>query len=96
VVHIGVVPLLVHAEDDGDVLSLGRGTDEDLPCSGIEVCACLVRALEEAGRLDDHVDTKLAPRQARRILLGQHLNHAAVDYQPIIIGVDAPRVWTVR
>ncbi len=69
-----VVAGVVDAEDDGVVGIGGRGRDEHLLGTGVEV---LLRAFplgEEPGRLDHDVDAELAPRQRGRIALGEHLH----------------------
>ena len=64
-----VVAVLVDAEDDRDVLALGRGADDHLLRAGVDVGARLVGVGEEAGRLEDDVDAEVAPRQRGRVLL---------------------------
>jgi hypothetical protein len=49
----GDVLVVVDAEDDGEVLVLGRGRDDDLLDGGAEVRLGLLRVGEEAGGFDD-------------------------------------------
>jgi hypothetical protein len=70
-VRLGVVGLVVHAHDDREVLVLGGRGDDDLLGAAVEVRAGLGGVGEEAGRLDHDVGADLAPRQARRVLLGE-------------------------
>src|SRR5262245_33118647 len=74
-----VVLLVVDAEDDRDVLVLGRGADDDLLRAGGDVGFCLFRVGEDAGRLDDDVHAEIAPRQGRGVLLLEHLDLESVD-----------------
>ena len=69
-----VVAGVVDAEHDRVVGVGGRRRDDDLLRTRVEM---LLRALalgEEPGRLDHDVDAELAPRQRRRIALGEHLH----------------------
>ena len=88
-----VVAVLVDAEDDRDVLALGRGADDDLLRAGVEVRAGLRGVGEEAGALEDDVDAEVAPRQVGRIPLGEDLDLAAVDDDRRVAG---PNVAGVR
>ncbi len=63
VMGCGIVLAVVHAHDDRDVLVLGRSGDDDLLGASVAMSLCLVRVGEEAGRLNDRVHTKLAPRE---------------------------------
>ena len=92
VVVLGVVDLVeVDAEDDRRVRLGRRRGDDDLLGAGLEVLGG-VRALgEEAGRLDHDVDAEVAPRQVRRVALGQHLDLVAVDDQRVLADLDRAR-----
>src|ERR1035437_2057635 len=80
----GVVHALVDAEDDGDVLALGRGADEDLLGAGSDVGAGLVGLGEAARRLDDDVDAEILPGQLGRIGDLQDLDGPAVDDDRVV------------
>ncbi len=71
---VAVVGLVeVDAEHDRDV-RVGRGRrDDDLLRALREVLGGARAVGEEAGRLDHDVDAELAPRQRRRVALGEHL-----------------------
>ena len=86
-----VVALLVDAEDDRDVLVLGRRADDDLLGAGLDVRLGLLGVGEDAGRLEDDVDPEVAPRQRRRVLLGEDLDLAAVDDDRAVAGLDRRR-----
>ena len=75
----GVVLVVVDAHDDGDVLVLGRGRDDDLLGAVVDVRLGLVGVGEEAGRLDDDVGAQVAPGQLGRVALGEGLDRLAVD-----------------
>ena len=62
-----VVAVLVDAEDDRDVLALGRRADDDLLGAGVDVRPGLRGVGEDAGALEDDVDAQVAPRQVRRV-----------------------------
>ena len=74
-----VVVLVVDAHHDGDVLVLGRRRDDDLLGAAVDVRPGLGRVGEQAGRLDDDVDAEVAPRQRRRVALGEDPHGLAVD-----------------
>ena len=74
-----VVAVLVDAEDDRDVLVLRRRADDDLLSAGVDVRLGLLASVKMPGRFEDDVDAEVAPRQRRRVLLGEDLDLAAVD-----------------
>ncbi len=83
----GVVLLVVDAHDDGDVLALGGGGDDDLLGPGGEVALGLLRVGEQAGRFDDVLDAELLPGQRGGAFLdGQALDLVAVDDQHVVLG----------
>ena len=51
---------------------------------------------EDAGALEDDVDAEVAPRQGRRVLLGQDLDLAPVDDDRAVAGLDLAVVGAVR
>ena len=95
VVRGRVVAILVDAEDDRDVLVLGRRADDHLLRAGVEVRLGLRRVGEDARALEDDVDAQIAPRQRRRIPLGEDLDLAAVDDDRAVAGPDITRVRAV-
>ncbi|SFE46990.1 hypothetical protein [Streptomyces mirabilis] len=58
-----VVGVLVHTEDDRDVLAGRRDGDDHLLRAAVDVRPEAGRAGEDAGGLDDHVHAHLASRQ---------------------------------
>jgi hypothetical protein len=54
----GVVLVVVHAHDDGDVFALGRGGDDDLLGAGGDVALGLFGVGEQTGGLDDDIDAE--------------------------------------
>ena len=86
-----VVAILVDAEDDRDVLVLGRRADDDLLGAGIDVRPRLRGIGEDAGALEDDVDAEVAPRQVGRVALGEDLDLAAVDDDRRVAGSDVAR-----
>ena len=77
-----VVLVRVHAEDDGHVLVLRRGADDDLLHGVALVGDGLRRIGEEAGRFDDDFDASFAPRDRSRVALGEDVDDAAIDEMP--------------
>ena len=90
-----VVAVLVDAEDDRDVLALGRGADDDLLRAGVDVRPGLRGVGEEAGALEHDVDAQVAPRQVGRVALGEDLDLAAVDDDRRVAGPDVARIGAV-
>jgi hypothetical protein len=68
-----VVQVLVHADDDGDVLVLGRRRDDHLLRPGLHVYLGLLGVGEDTGRLDHHVRAQVTPGQLARVTLGERL-----------------------
>jgi len=64
-----IVGLLIDAKDDGDVLVLRRGGDDDLLDAAALVSLGLVLVGETTGRLDDDLGADLFPRDEGRVLL---------------------------
>ena len=63
VVRRRIVPVVVDAEHQRDVLTLGRRRDDDfLRAAGVDVRAGLGGVGEQPGRLDDDVDAEILPR----------------------------------
>ena len=95
VVRLGVVLVVVDAEDDRDVGIRRRRRDDDLLRTRVDV---LLRALaigEEARRLEDDVDTQVAPRQRGRVALGEHLHLLACRAEHAVrklhLALEGPR-----
>ena len=85
-VLLGVVGVVVDAENDRHVRICGGRGDDDLLRAGVDVLLRAVAVGEEARRLDHELDVELAPGQTGRILLGQDLqlgltglDHAVAD-----------------
>ena len=84
-----VVGVVVDAKDERDVRVGRRRRDEDLlrPC--LEVLLGPLPRREQAGRLDDEVDSHVAPRERGRVALGKHLEARVADADPVAIVGDA-------
>ena len=80
----GVVLAVVDAHDDRDVLVARRRRDDDLLRAGVDVLARVGGLGEEAGRLDHDVDAEIAPRQVRRVALGEDLDVLAGDADAVV------------
>ena len=89
-----VVPLLVHAHDDGQVFARRRGADDHLLRAGLAVRRSLLGVGEESSGFHNDVDAKVAPRECGRIFARQHLDSTTVDDELVLFrgnaaGVDA-------
>ena len=84
----GIELVVVDAEDDGDVGIPARGTDDHMAGSGLEVLRRQRMGREDAGRLDDDIHVEVAPRQVRRIALGEDLETVPVDVQFAVDDLD--------
>jgi hypothetical protein len=83
VVLVGIVGVVVDAEDERDVLALGGGRDDDfLRAATVDVRARLGRVREDAGRLDHDLDAEILPRDLARVALREHDDRLAVDLDP--------------
>ena len=79
----GIVHLLVHPEDDGDVRSLGGGGDDHLLRAGRQVLRGVFTLGEKARRFEDDVHPEVLPGELGGILERQHLELLAVDADPL-------------
>ena len=79
VVTIRVVRLVVDANHEGGITIAGRGRNDDLACAGrtVHVGGFLLR--EDTGRLNDNVDTKVAPREFLWVADREDLQDVTVD-----------------
>jgi hypothetical protein len=73
-----VVVAVVDAHDDGEVLVLRRGGDDDLLRAVVGVHLGLGGVGEQTRRLQDHVHTEVAPGQVARVALLEDLDRLAV------------------
>ena len=87
----GVVARVVDAHHDRDVLVAGRRRDDDLLRAGVDVLVRVGGLGEEPGRFDDDVDAEVAPRQVRRVALGEDLDVLAADRDAVVGGADLGR-----
>ena len=89
VVGIGVVDVVeVHAQHDGRVgrlIALGGRRDDHLLSAGLQMLSCSRSRPKTPSGLDHHVDLELAPRQRPGIRLGQRVDVASVDRNPIVL-----------
>jgi hypothetical protein len=79
VVPLGVVGVVVDAEDDRQVGVGRRRGDDHLVRAGFEVLRRSLPVREQPGRLDDHVYVHVLPGQRRGIPLRQHPEGLVVD-----------------
>ncbi len=84
---VGVVEVVVDTHDDGDVLVLGRGRDDDLLGTTVDVRLGLLRVGEEAGRLDDDVGADAGPVDLGGVALLEDADGLAVhDDRGLVVG----------
>ena len=76
-----VVALEVHAERNRHVGVGGRGRDDDLAGTRLEVLRGVLALGEQPGGLDRDLDAELAPRQGCRVALREDLDLVPVDHQ---------------
>jgi len=62
--------------------------EEDLLRAGLDVLLGELGLGEEAGRLDDDVDTQLAPREVGGVALREGLDRLAVDGDAVVVVAD--------
>ena len=96
-VVLGDVELVVvDADDDGDVLALGRSGYDDLFRAGGDVALGLLGFGVETGRFDDVFDTELAPgKSGGAFAHGETLDLVAVDDEQVVLG-DVGRRFFAR
>src|SRR5882724_1978063 len=82
-----VVFLVVDAHDDGNVLTLGRGADDDFLGTGGDMALGLFRVGEEAGGFDDDVHAQLLPREAGGVLGADDEDVVAVNDQDVVLSL---------
>ena len=82
----GSYGVLVDAEDDGHVLALGGGGDDDLLGAGVMCASGLVGVGEAAGRLDDDVDVSSSQGIAAGSFSAKTLTRVAVDLDAVFGG----------
>lgn len=79
VVLFGIVLVVVHAHDDGDVFFLGRSGDDDLFGAVVHMHGRLGGLAEDAGAFHHHVHVMLAPGQLMGIALGEAVDVPVTD-----------------
>ena len=85
---LGVVPVEVDAEHEGDVGIGRRSGDDDLLRARVDVLLAACAVSEEAGGLDRDVDFEVTPRQVRGILLRQHPQLVLADLDRGVADLD--------
>ena len=81
---VGVVVAVVDADHDGEVGVGRRRRDDDLRAPASRCFCAPSRFVKMPGRLEHDVDAEVAPRQRRRVALGEHLH-------PLAAGLDERR-----
>ena len=83
-----VVGLVVDAENDGHVGTLGGGRDDHLLGAGVQVAGGVLALGELAGRLDHHIDPERLPGQLGGVAELQGRHFVAVDADAVLAGGD--------
>ena len=86
--RLGIVLVLVHAEDDGEVVIGGRSGDDDLLDRALEVGFGLGGVGEVAGGFDDDLGADGGPVELGGIALGEDLDLLAIDGDEVFAGGD--------
>src|SRR5262249_9247506 len=87
-VGLGIVLVVVDAENDRDV-GIGRGRrDDNLLRAGVDVLLRAVAVGEEAGGLDHELDLEGAPRQVRRVAFRQDLQLGLAGGDDVVADLD--------
>jgi len=90
VVNRVIVFIFIHAQDNCQILALGRCRNDDFLGSSaldVRVCAnfaCSRVALgisEDAGAFKNDIHAEIFPRQLARIFFGKNFDFGAIDYQ---------------
>ena len=95
VVRGRVVSVVVDAEHDGQVFVLGRGGDDDLGGTVVQVSAGPVGVGEDAGGFDDDFDAVVAPGNLSGVALGDHGDALTVDHEVAVDDINLARVAAV-
>ena len=77
----GLVGAMDHRRDG---LGLGGGGQDREPRTSLDVLGQALFRPELAGALQDEIDAKFAPRQARRIRLREHGDAATIDHERVL------------
>jgi len=81
VMLLGIVLLLIYAQDDGDILIFGWSADDDFLRPGLDVPGCLRGLAKHPGGFHHNAYPQLAPGQFGRVTLGKHFDFLTVDDQ---------------
>ncbi len=88
---LGVVELVVDAQNDRDVGIGGGSRDDDLLGAGVEVRLNLLAAAEYTRRLKHHVNAQLLPGQISRVLLGEDRELLTAGDDVVAVDLDLAR-----
>ena len=84
-----VIHRFVDTQDDGEVLTLGRGADDHLfGAAAVDVAAGLFGGGEQAGGLYDYLYAEVLPGDLGRVALGQDFDGPAVNRDGSVAGAD--------
>ena len=98
---LGIILVLVHTQDDGQIFTLRRGSDDDLlgatlsdmVFSTFDLLAFFVHAIrfqrEDTGAFNHDIHTDITPRNVGRVGLFERLYFLAVDHEAIICNFDS-------
>src|SRR5687767_6116090 len=83
-VVIGVVHLVVNAENDGYVLAFCRGRDDNFFDTAAEVLTRVLGLCKPSGRLDNDLGPDLVPGYLGRVLFRKYAKLVTIDIDRIL------------
>src|SRR5215208_4198054 len=83
--------VVIDAEDDGQVGTLGRGRDQDTFGAGGQMSGSLILGGENSGAFKRYVDTQFLPWKGCRILYGGNLDAGVLDDDAVAF--DLYLIW---
>jgi hypothetical protein len=92
VVALRIVLVVVHAEDEREILALGGRADDDLLGACIDVALRFFFVGEEAGAFEDDVDAEVLPRKLLRIFHSEDFDVLAAHGDGRLLGADLGRL----
>ena len=95
VVLVGIIHIVIHAQDQGQVFAFGGSRYDNFAGAALEVAGCFVGVREYAGGLDHQINAHFRPRYLRRVPFGEDLDAAAVHDQVSVVGFNLSGVAAI-
>ena len=80
-----IIESVIHADDEGGVLALGRCGNDDFLTTGSDVALGLRCIGKEAGGLDDDFHAQLFPRQTVWTASADHFDFVTIDDDDVVL-----------